>query len=205
MRARFVGNLSQADQMMASELASVAPRISVRLINGVKSRMRKDTGAEQKSVHAVVAVKGRNLTISVRSERAAALVDEEGRRPGAKRPPSQFGSRLYYWVLRHNFVGATSLKTGKRTFRFERRLNAAIPDERPGAGAAKVQLTPSESARRRAQKIARAIAEKIHLRGLPRSGDPLRRPFYETYRAERTWIIDTIYAARDRVVRLLNG
>lgn len=205
IRARYTGTMSQASQIAQSEIVSEMPVIGARLIRGIRERMRRDTGDEQQSVNAVVTASNARISTSVRSSKVQAIIDEEGREADKAQPPSRRGSRLYAWVLRKGFLGATSIKTGKRTFRFTKRGYALLRDTATGKLSIKVPLTPSQTAYRRAERIAYGIALSIKRRGLPRPGDPLRAPFLRTFEAERAWMISRVFAARDRIVARLNA
>lgn len=204
VRARYSGNFSQAQTVIDSEIASeLAMTVAPRVMATIRSKMRRDTGDEQRSPQTEITTRPGRIVMRTFSRKVQAIVDEGGRAAGKPAPPSHRGSRLYFWVLRRGFVGATSLRTGRRTFRFERPGFALRRDDE--GRRRRVPVTRQQAAFRRAERIARAIAIQIKRRGLPRPGDELRQPFARTAVELRAWIESRVRAAYERGAQRLNA
>lgn len=189
-----IPGLKQANRYLKEELFRAADRIGKRLQDKVRSRQRKDTGQERaRTLYKVYSRKGGfNVFLSVYNTSIQGAVDETGAIPHF--PPYRIGSRLYHWVLRKGL--ADRLGGGQRRaiaayVRAEARASGATPEEAKQAGRQAAKET-SDSFDKRAQGVAFVVARAISRRGLPRPGDPLRKPF-ETTRNDSVQMINTIF------------
>lgn len=90
---------SKASRILSQEMKGGLEAVGKRLITSARSRMRRDTGEEHKSLVADVTGTGLNLKLEVYSTLMQAFIDAYGLRAGV-RPPYAVGTRLYKWASR---------------------------------------------------------------------------------------------------------
>lgn len=190
-----IPGLKNANQYLAEELRRAAFHIGDRLQESIRAKQRIDTGQERRRTVYDVKVKGKgNLNVSLRVYNTViqALVDEFGAKPHF--PPYKKGSKLYGWVIRKGL--AARLTPSARAA-----VKRAVVKGAKEAGAFKNEARiigkfAADRAAARADKkiegVAFAIAKSISRRGLPRKGDPLRKPF-DTTRKQSINMINTIF------------
>lgn len=188
--------LREAEVVFAQEFRPALGKLGTQITGRVRSKMREDRGREKANVRHRITGSSYRLKLVVYGDLEQTRVDEEGRQKGrpysrlaGKRgvisytgmPPWKRGSELYAWVGRKGFVGATLLKTQRRTVRFERRTF----NRKEGK-----LRTRSQSAQQRQESIAYLIARKI-----ARDGIKPRKPFERTAEEARGFVRLTIEAA----------
>lgn len=199
--------LKRGKQYIQEELAKAGVTIGSHLTGRVRAKMRVDTGAERRGTKWVSRAVGSSLRVVVSNNLVQAAVDETGAKWSGSMPPYQPGSRLYRWVIRKGI--ASRLGGGQRRaisarIRSESRRAGASREEAIAAGRQAVQET--EAGREaNIRSVTFLIARSIARRGLPRSGDALRRPFEVTRNEERPFIIRTVNAAFAKSVRRINS
>jgi hypothetical protein len=92
--------LREAELVFAQEIRSALQIVKAKLIGDVREKMREDTGAEKRNVKGKVSGSLFRLTLEIYGDKPQTLVDEFGRKPGAKMPPFKKGSLLFGWVGR---------------------------------------------------------------------------------------------------------
>lgn len=166
----------------------------------VRGVMRKDTGKEQESVKFQVSGHGAgaemSFTLSVFSTLIQALVDETGAKPHF--PPWKKGTKLYGWTLRKGF--GQDISKGQRQF-IRGRVGRGV-GQRLGRGAL---AEHNKLVEKQIERAAFGIALKQSKRGLPRPGDPLRKPFEVTGTALAGLYNTVIELAVAKGIRIANG
>jgi len=142
----------------------------------VKRNMRYDLGDERKSVERKVIGRSGFFSMAVWSTKIQALIDEYGRRPGAKMPPWRAGSALFGWVVRHGLVERI---LGKR--------KASRTGAKQGPG------------------LWEQAASFIVARSIARKGIKARKPFERAMNTRRGFIIAEVNAAVSRAVGKFNN
>jgi hypothetical protein len=199
--------LKRGKQFIQEELAKAGVTIGTHLTGKVRAKQRIDTGAERKGTQWKSRAVGSSLRVNVSNRLVQALVDETGARWSGSMPPFHAGSKLYKWVIRKGI--ASRLSGGQRRavsarVRSNSRRAGASREESIAAGRQAVQET--EAGREaNIRSVTFLIARAISRRGLPRPGDPLRRPFEVTRNEERPFIVRTVNAAFARSVRRINS
>lgn len=198
--------LKRGSIYIEEELRRAGVTIGSHLTGKVRAKQRIDTGQERKRTLWKSKARGSSLVVSVYNTVVQALVDETGARWRGTMPPSHKGSKLYAWVLRKGL--ATGLMGGQRRaiaarVRADTRRAGGSPLEALTAGRAAAKET-SDSQDKQALRVTFLIARAIARRGLPRPGDPLRKPFEVTRKEERPKIVSIINAAFAKSVRRMN-
>jgi hypothetical protein len=160
--------------------------IGQKLVADIRAGMREFTGAGKKSVKFKVELSGWDLKVTVSSTNVEAIIEETGRRAGAKMAPWKQGSGLFNWVRAKGFRGASLLATRRRTVRFTQKARL-----RGGA-----VLTRGQSLNRELVSIAFLISRKQ-----ARDGIPARHLFTRTLEANRAFIQETLDAAYAQMAR----
>lgn len=183
--------LREAQIVFSQEVRPALDKLGARIISRVRSKMRLSSGRERRNVSDRIRGSSYRLKLVISGDLPQTLVDEEGRRKGAKLAPWKQGSELYAWVGRRGFVGASNLETRRRTFRFEQRTF----DRSEGK-----LRTRTQSAVRRQESIAFLIARKNS-----REGIHARRPFERTAEEARVFVRLSLEDAFRKAVARLNA
>jgi hypothetical protein len=201
-----IDGLKRANRYLEEELGKAGVRIGRHVQGKVRQKQRIDTGQERNRTLWQSRSRGANLRVSIYNTVVQGLVDETGATWTGTMPPSHKGSKLYNWVLRKGI--ASRLGGGQR-----RALAAFVRAESRRAGASRSdsiqagRQAAAEATSDRDKEVLRTtflIARAIARRGLPRPGDPLRKPFEDTRREERPAIIAMVNNAVFRSVKRVN-
>lgn len=193
-----IPGLKKANPYLAEELKRAAYHLGDHLQASIRSIQRKDTGAERRAtVYRVTTRKGGiNVLLRVYNDTIQGAVDETGAKPHF--PPYKQGSKLFGWVLRKGLAETSKTRLGGGQRRAiaarvaaDARRQGATKQEATQAGRDAVKATANRLDKQ-AESISFLIARSISRRGLPRPGDPLRKPF-ETVRKKSTATIKTIF------------
>lgn len=92
--------IREAEVVFAQEMADELRTLGKTLQGSVREKMRFDLGAERKNVRRKVTGSMFRKTLTVSGDLPQTLVDEFGRRAGAKMPPWSDGTPLFGWVGR---------------------------------------------------------------------------------------------------------
>lgn len=106
--------LKEAPNILASEMRGGLQAVGHRLRTSAEVRMRRDTGAEVKSLTEIVTGRGLEYNLVVFSTLLRAFVDAYGMRPGTHVPYGK-GSRLYLWAQRKVKIGPSKKLKGRST------------------------------------------------------------------------------------------
>ncbi len=177
----FTRILKDAQPIVENTLNAIGERLQA----DIRAEMREDTGAEKESVQFKTKVNSMRGSVTVSSNLVQAAVDENGRKAGSKMAPWKQGSKLYAWVFRHGFVGASLVKTRSRTARFTPRLG---------------KLGRKDSQRARQESIAFRISRKQ-----ARDGVPARHVFTRPLHANEVYIHEMVQTALADIARQQNG
>lgn len=184
--------LRQAELIFAQEIRPALNKLGDELRERVRSRMREDTGREKAGVKKRIRGSSYRLSLEVYGDTPQALVDERGRRAGAKLPPFKRGSALYKWVGRKGLADSTrglaKLSVFKRDL-FNQRVSAETITRRANRAANRAQ-----------EAVAFLVARKI-----ARDGIPARKPFERTKEESHSFIRESCDAAINRAVERLNA
>lgn len=182
--------LKRANEFLRVEVAKSLRTAGGLLQRKVREKQRVDTGQERRRT-LVSGVKNlrRGIGISVYNTVIQGLVDETGATWSGGQPPSHPGSKLYKWVQRKGI--ANRMQPGAR---------AAVRQAAGGRAAANASKRLASNLRSVTFLIARAIGR----RGLPRPGDPLRKPFEVTRREQARNVTLLINAGVQRAVQRAN-
>lgn len=199
--------LKRGKQYIQEELSKAGVTIGSYVTGKVRAKQRVDTGQERKRTQWKSKAVGSNLRVSIFNTVVQALVDETGATWKGSQPPSHKGSKLYAWVLRKGI--ASRLGGGQRRaiaarVRADTRRAGGTQEEALFAGRAAAAET-SASQDKQVLRVTFLIARAIGRRGLPRPGDPLRKPFEVTRKQERPKIEGIIQAAFAKSVRRMNN
>lgn len=201
-----IDGLRRANIFLAEELGKAGEKIGRHLQGKVRGKQRIDTGQERRRTLYKVNARGTNLTVSVYNTAVQALVDETGAKWRGRMPPYQRGSKLFAWVVRKGI--ARSFSGSERRYiasfyRTEARKAGAGKAEAKQAGRSGLKDALGEQDRQ-AESVSFLIARAISRRGLPRPGDPLRKPFETTRKEERPAVFAFVDAAVIRSVNRVN-
>lgn len=202
-----IPGLKKGVEYLADELRRAGNRIGPYLQAKVRIKQRLDTGQERRRTVYRVGGRGTNVTISVYNTVVQALVDETGAKWGGSMPPYRAGSKLFAWVLRKGIARSFSGSERKYIatfYRTQARRAGAGQEEARQAGRAGLKDALNEQDRQ-AERVSFLIARSISRRGLPRPGDPLRKPFETTRKEERGAVIAMTNAAVVRAVNRMNN
>lgn len=183
--------LAGADQVLAACVDEALKELGEALTIGVRAKMRFDRGDERKSVKAVRTGGGVRRKLTVSSSLVQAAVDEEGRKPGLKMPPYKRGSNLFAWIGRKGFIGASSLRSGRRMMGTTARKRTLR-----GGGV----MGRREDFTRQQEQIAFLVARKIK-----RLGIKAGRPFGRTFDESQALMIAAIDLACAKAARLMSA
>lgn len=189
VRVKVFGSVSA--QIYVSEMTSALTRISGRLVNSWKARMRRDTGQEQRNLRAKVTGSVKKLLLQVYATTWQAWIDEYGRKAGATMAPFSEG-KLLRWVARRG-LGAAAFSTATR-----KPIAAGTPlslNRKTGQ-----MRSRKQSLQARYRSIAFLIARKQ-----ADSGQLGSYPATRTLAVERNFIISEITLARDKTVQRINS
>ena len=187
--------LKRAPAILQKNLKGGLSAIGKRLQTSARTRMRKDTGAEQKSLTYRVAGTGLDLNVVIVSTLVQAFVDAYGLRRGVF-PDFRVNSRLYNWVKRHHGF-YVKLERGPDTHRgfikSGRKIKVVkrLRSIRDGGGH-KLPLGATKRARAKNSDIRRLtflVARAIWRHGIKATG----------------WPKKTLNANRDRIIRELKN
>lgn len=92
--------IRRATATFSSFLRQTTDETANSLVQSIRSKMREDTGAEKQSIKVTKTKTLLKQKLTISSDAVQALVDEYGRRAGAKMPPFGRGSLLFEWVGR---------------------------------------------------------------------------------------------------------
>lgn len=118
---RQTGNLAQAEAIFNRTFRGAGEAVQNKLVESIRSKMREDTGEGKRSVKVTVTGGFLNRQVKISSDKPQVLVDEYGRRPGAKMPPFGQGSKLESWVKRK--FGGDGKKIRGITFAIARKIS----------------------------------------------------------------------------------
>lgn len=193
-----IPGLKKLNPYLGEELKRAAYHVGDRLQELVRGKQRIDTGQERRrTVYKVTSRKGGlNVLLSVYNTSIQGAVDETGAKPHF--PPYRRGSKLFAWVIRkglavreRNRLGGGQSRAISARVRADARRAGATREEAKEAGRQAVRETV-ERFYKQAESVSFMIARSISRRGLPRPGDPLRKPF-ETTRKQADNMIRTIF------------
>lgn len=198
--------LLSAEAILAQELAGAGKVVGGEGVKRVQRLQRKDTGEEQRRTRYKVVNRKTQLNVELYNTSIQGAIDETGAKPHF--PPFKAGSSLFRWVsrkglamrpgrgLRQAAASAFRARTSELNLsRQERTIGGRVAANRAAANAVK-----------RIEGISFAIAKAQSRRGLPRPGDPLRRPFEtvsKPFGAYSTRVFDG--AARKATARINRG
>lgn len=165
LRARARIALREGELVFAQEIRSGLRTLGETLASRVRAKMREDTGEEKKNVRASIKGASFRLTLIVSGDKPQTLVDEYGRKAGAKLPPYKRGSNLYKWAERKGMFAGTGRAP---LLASQARALGQIQGRGAAAGFNERNIKRNEST---AFLIARKIA---------RDGIPARKPFERT-------------------------
>lgn len=192
--------------ILSDELGKAGPIIGRHLQAKVREKQRLDTGEERRNTLWRSRVRGTNLLVSTYNTKVQALVDETGARWRGTMPPSHPGSKLFSWVSRKGLAPKIG-PAARRNIRAFAREDA----RRAGAGRAGQNRAANEAVEaalggrdKEVARVAFAVARSIARRGLPRPGDPLRKPFEATRKEERPAIVRMVRAAVSNAATRIN-
>lgn len=174
--------LDRAPEIIGAEVRKVLDGVvGSEVIKRVQSRMKKDTGGERASVQKSVTGNRLSLVLEVFSDDVRALVDEDGRRPGAAPPPSRPGTDFYAWALRKG-----------------------LPDKIRRRASARAEGADNKFYARR---MTDEQAVRIVAKSVGRKGIKARHPFQKTIRDNdlKKYVIAGLQIACDRGVRTMNA
>ncbi len=155
---------------------------------GIRGRMKPDaSGKSRKSVKAVFHGAGPNPKSVIHITDPSVLVQEYGRRRGARMAPWKRGSNLYKWVGTRRIGGASITAARRSATRGARHLAASTRTRRGSAAATQARET-----------IAFLISRSISKKGIAPT-----RPVQKTIDAERGRIGATLQANMNGVVSTL--
>lgn len=184
----YIPGLERGSILLALALRTEAERQATRLEGQVKIRQRMATGEERRKTTSRITQKETYLKLRVYNPSIQAAVDETGAVPHF--PPYKRGSKLFKWVERKGLGGHVL------TIAQARGLGQHL-----GKGAAKEYR---DEQARITERVSFLIARAQSRRGLPRPGDPLRKPFEATTISERRNIYEGFKAAIYRGVNSIN-
>ncbi len=199
--------LKRGNFFLTEELGKAGNRIGKYLQDRVREKQRIDTGQERKrTLYRVKQSRQLPLQVSVYNTVVQGLVDETGATWRGKMPPYRKGSKLFAWVMRKGI--ARSFDPNERRYiatyhRTEARRAGADKETARQAGRAALKDALNEQDRL-AESVTFLVARAISRRGLPRPGDPLRKPFETTRKAERPKIVAMVNAAIFASVKRMN-
>jgi hypothetical protein len=145
-------DLLRLPQILNEELDRSLDDLGDKLIDKIRTKMRKDRGHGQRSVKARVTGRGLRKQLTIESKLVQVAIDEEGRRPGAPMPPWRQGSKLASWAQRHGIASPYALAKSIS--------KKGVKANRPFA---------------RTQKEERSLMTRTVQRGLSRAGDRLQQ------------------------------
>lgn len=151
--------------------------IEAEVREAVRDRMRdggEHEGEKERDNLTSTTIGGDSPALVVYGTLVQTFVDEFGLQPQRAFPPWRKGSPLYEWAERHGI--GQDIERGEARFLTPSEARAA--GQFLGAGTAKAHR---ERVERQIETAAFLIARAIYTRGLPRSGDPLREPFAQTF------------------------
>lgn len=199
--------LKKGNFFLLEELRKAGLRIGKHLQDRVREKQRIDTGQERRrTVYRVKQNTRVPLQVSVYNTVVQGLVDETGATWRGKMPPYRKGSKLFAWVMRKGLARSFDSRERKyiATFhRTEARRAGADRETAVKAGRAGLKDALNEQDRL-AESVTFLVARAISRRGLPRPGDPLRKPFETTRKAERPKIVAMVNAAVFASVKRMN-
>lgn len=193
-----IPGLKKLNVYLAGELRGAAFKVGYKLQEDVRAIQRKDTGQERaRTVFRVTSRSGGlNVLLRVYNDTIQGNVDETGAKPHF--PPYKAGSKLYQWVLRKGLAEGSKTRLGGQQ---RRAISARVRADARAGGASRAEATlagrqavKDTAARldKQVESVSFLIARAISRRGLPRPGDPLRKPF-ETVRRKSDNMIRTIF------------
>lgn len=199
--------LGKGIKILREELLKAGRRIGPYVQGKVRAKQRIDTGQERRrTVYKVTQTSRVPLLVSINNTVVQALVDETGAKWGGKMPPYQIGSKLFSWVQRKGLARSFSGRERKYIASFGRKAarDAGASREEAKAEGRAYLKEAVDTAEKQAERVSFLVARSIARRGLPRPGDPLRKPFEVTRKEERPRIVGMIDAAVARAANRIN-
>jgi hypothetical protein len=212
--------LDRAEQIFVQSISNALDALGRHLQRGLRGRVRRFSGAEQKNIKYEVRGQGLSKTLTVFGDLIQLWVDEYGLRPGTF-APWNIGSRLF------RYVNKLGLVDRPRTERFNAgkvsrpRRTSHVLTRRPGPrraagasrgataarfGSARHRAAPaaarSVAAERRARatrRLAFLLARAIFERGIKAS-----KPIAQTFEANRRKIVADVTNAFVRATNRIN-
>lgn len=199
--------LKALPEILIAEYFTASRHTGEYLRGKVRAKQRIDTGQERRRTDFRIKQSKRgNFVVSVSNTVVQALVDETGATWRSKIPPWRAGSKLFRWAQRKGLVrslGGGQAKAIASFVRKQARADGANKQEARQAGRDAVKDTESRinaGAEWQVHKLAVRIAE----RGLPRPGDPLRKPFETTRKQEAKVVRELYISATQRAIKKSN-
>jgi hypothetical protein len=196
--------LDKANAILSQEYLKAAEKIGIEGVRQIRLLQRIDTGKER----ARTSYRIKNLITQVNIEFyntiIQAAVDETGTVPHF--PPYKAGSDLFRWVLRKGFKPTPKQSRGTATRIGRAQAKAAGLDKGSVKVAGRVAANrAADRAVKEIESISFLIARAISRRGLPRPGDPIRKPFGTFLRKAPNFSYLTFNAATGKGVSRINS
>lgn len=202
-----IDGLKKGNIYLSEELRKAGQKIGLHLQGKVRDKQRIDTGQERRrTLFRVRQTRAALLQVSVYNTVVQALVDETGAVWSGTQPPSHAGSKLYRWVQRKGIATRASgseRRAAANTVRRTARAEGASKAEALAFGRSAAKAV-SDRADKQILRTTFLIARAIGRRGLPRPGDPLRKPFEVTRKEERPRVLAMVNNAIFQSVKRMN-
>ena len=201
-----IPGIEAGDDILAQEFNRAGLKTARHLQSKIREKARLDTGEERRNTLYKVLTRKTVTMVSVYNRKIQAFVDETGAIFNGKLPPWREGSKLFGWVERKGFVEPV---LGSQT----RAIAAFVRAEalRSGASREEAKLLGRQTVRdaetsrkRQLESTSFLIARAIARRGLPRPGDPLRKPYETTRDQERGTVQRFFQFAADTAANRIN-
>ncbi|HEX8288040.1 MAG TPA: hypothetical protein VF556_08595 [Pyrinomonadaceae bacterium] len=185
--------IREAEIVFAQEIDTAIDDLKKDIIPSIQAKMREDTGAEKKNVKSKISGSGFRKLLTIYGDKPQTVVDEYGRRAGAKMPPWRKGSPLYKWVGRHIPIDRENVKKTNR-LAFASRLS-----DRKRFVAGRTRRNIRHSIEAKQESISFLIARKIAKQGIKAN-----RPFARTEKEKLPFIARRLNRAIARGAERLN-
>jgi hypothetical protein len=176
--------IREAEIVFAQEIDAAIDDLKKDIIPSVREKMREDTGAEKRNVKSKITGSGFRKRLTIYGDKPQTVVDEYGRRPGAKMPPWRKGSPLYKWAERKGLLNKPVL--------------ARRSDIKAVLG--KKGIEDDNRRIKRNESISFLIARKIAKKGIKAN-----RPFARTEKEKLPFIVRRLNQAVSKGAKRLNS